>query len=52
MQDPHQQLMYLLQEKEQASPATIISLKEQLKLVADQSLRLSPDQHLEAAFVY
>lgn len=52
MIDPHQQLMYLLQEKELASPKTVNPLKDQLKYVADQLLQQSPEHHLEAAFVY
>lgn len=52
MLNPHLRLIYLLQEKEQASLTSVNTVKDQLKFVADHLLQQSPEQHLEAAFVY
>lgn len=53
MYDPHLELADLLQKKEQAIPAQINSIKDEIKVIAGRLQRDSTvDNHLDAAFAY
>ena len=54
MQDPHLELVTLLQDKESpSSPADVNSIKEEIRSVADRLRRGSTDDdRLDAAFAY
>jgi hypothetical protein len=53
MRNPQQELIILLQEKEQADPAQIHSKQEAIRIVADQLRQdLAIDNHLDAAIAY